>query len=223
MLIEKNPKDIKEMFNKISTKYDFINNIISFFTHKIAKFKAIKALKIKDNSKILDLCCGSGDFAIFISNKYANSIVYGLDFSPLMLEIAKNKNKKITFIESDATNTPFNNSEFDYITMGFGLRNIKNYNKCVKEINRILKPNGKFLHLDFNPQTKLNNLYDKIILQILKIFIKDLEPYKYLLSSKNSFLKEDELITLFNQNGFKLIKSKKIMLNMISFQIFLKT
>ena len=183
------PDNIKTLFNKISKKYDFMNNVISFGTHFLVKKEAIKSLEIKPNSKVLDLCCGSGDLGRIIKKYHPTCDVIGVDFSPKMLEIARQKNQNITYWEMDATELPFEKNSFDYIVMGFGLRNIPEKNKAIEEIHRILKNNGKFLHLDFGAQNCLSNIYDNIVLLLAKIFVKNTKEYKYLIISKNRLFK----------------------------------
>ena len=216
------PDNIKTLFNKISKKYDFMNNVISFGTHLLVKKEAIKSLEIKPNSKVLDLCCGSGDLGRIIKKYHPTCDVIGVDFSPKMLEIARQKNQNITYWEMDATDLPFEKNSFDYIVMGFGLRNIPEKNKAIEEIHRILKNNGKFLHLDFGAQNCLSNIYDNIVLLLAKIFVKNTKEYKYLIISKNRFLKPNELIELFQFNKLEYLKHKNMFWNMISFQIMRK-
>ena len=221
-MIDKNPEKIKKMFDLISKNYDKINDIISFYTHKYAKYKAIKELNIPNNSKILDLCCGSGDLGRIIKKLNKTTTVIGVDFSEEMIKLARKKNKNITYELQDATNLSFENNSFDFIVMGFGLRNIKEEQKALNEIYRILKPNGKFLHLDFNNKTFLNKIYDKIIIFILKFFIKEIDAYKYLIESKNGFYNNKEIIKIFEKYNFKKEKANTILLNMIAYQIMTK-
>lgn len=213
---------IKNLFDNLSNKYDFMNNIISFGTHKIIKKIAIKELKILPNSKVLDLCCGTGDLAGIIKQIEPTCDVIGIDFSRQMIEIARKKHPNITFWEADATNLSFEKSSFDYIVMGFGLRNIPQKNKVLEDVYKFLKTNGKFLHLDFGKKNKLSKVYDNIILFLAKIFSKNTKPYKYLVLSKNNFLEPEELIELFKFNKLEYISHKNLMLNQISYQIMRK-
>ena len=215
-------KNIKSLFDKISKRYDFMNNIISFGTHLLVKKEAIKSLEIKPNSKVLDLCCGSGDLGRIIKKHNPTCDVIGVDFSPKMIEIARHKNQNITYWEMDATDLPFEKNSFDYIVMGFGLRNIPEKNKAIEEIHRILKNNGKFLHLDFGEQNFFSKIYDNIVILLAKIFAKNTKEYKYLIISKNRFLKPNELIELFQFNKLEYMKHKSMFWNMISFQIMRK-
>ena len=84
---------------------------------------------MKPRTIVLDLCCGTGDFSRIISKLYPRTRVIGLDFSSEMLKLAKSKNKNVVFMQGDCINLPFKNGEIDYITMGFGLRNIKDRQK----------------------------------------------------------------------------------------------
>ena len=219
MLIDKNPQDIKQMFDNISNRYDFLNNIISFGLHKFVKKYVISKLNIKPNDKVLDLCCGSGDLTSIIKKKYPTIDVFGVDFSSKMIEIAKRKNSLIEFREADATNLPFNDNQFDIVTVAFGLRNIKEYNVALNEIKRVLKKGGLFLHLDFESSSKIQKTYDILIIFLLKFVIKNIEPYKYLLKSKKEFFSSNELLKLFQKQGFGVIKHEKMLFNMISYQI----
>ncbi len=213
---------IKNMFDNLSKDYEFMNNIISFGTHKKIKALAIKELKIKPHSKVLDLCCGTGDLGAIIKKLEPTCDVIGIDFSPQMLEIARKKNPNITYWEADATNLKFEKNSFDYIVMGFGLRNIPEKNKAIEQIYKTLKVNGIFLHLDYGKQNLYSKIYDNTILFLSKIFRKNSKPYKYLVLSKKSFLEPEELIELFKFNKLKYVTHKNILFEIISFQIMKK-
>lgn len=213
--------NIKEMFDKIANSYDFLNNLISLGLHKIVKENAISSVCIYENAKILDLCTGTGDLAGIIKNKYKNIHIVGLDISSNMLDIASKKYKNIKFIKGNATNLPFLDNSFDFVVSGFGYRNIQDKEKAIYEIMRVLKKGGKFLQLDFG-KSPLMFIFDIIILVFGKIFSKNYMAYKYLVKSKNEFQKPFELIQEFKKAGFNCIKSKNLLFNIISYQIFEK-
>ncbi len=214
---------IKNMFDNLAKDYEFMNNIISFGTHKFIKEDAIKALNIEPNSKVLDLCCGTGDLAGLIKKLQPSCDVIGIDYSNQMLEIARKKHPNITFWQADALNLAFEKNTFDYIVMGFGLRNIPEKNKALEQIYKILKVNGKFLHLDFGKQNTLHSkIYDNIVLFLARIFTKNSKPYKYLILSKKNFLEPEELIELFKFNRFEYVTHKNLLFEIISYQIMQK-
>ena len=99
-------------------------------------------MNIKPHNNVIDLCCGTGDLAIFVKEIQPEANVVGIDFSEKMLEIANNKNSsnKIQYLQGDVTNLPYADDTFDFVVMGFGLRNILNAEKAVDEAYRILKP-----------------------------------------------------------------------------------
>jgi len=220
---DKNPQKIKSMFDEISLYYDKMNNLISFGTHNIIKFLAIKNLEITSNSNILDICCGTGDFTRLIQKFYPRSKVIGLDFSPEMLKLAKKKNPKGVYVQGDCTNLPFGDREFDFVTMGFGLRNIENRSKALEEVYRVLKKNGKFLHLDFGYHNRISKIFDFFVPVMVKILGKNPDHYKYLLSSKNEFPEPYDLVKEFGRHGFECIKVKNYLFDTISAQVLLKT
>lgn len=215
--------EIKNMFDKISENYDFMNRIISFGLNEYVKTQAIKALNIKPNSKVLDLCCGSGDLGKIIKKIQPSCDVIGVDFSQNMIELASKKNPNITYRQMDVTSLTFEKNSFDYIVMGFGLRNIPQKNKALEEIYRTLKTEGQFLHIDFGKHNIYSKIYDIIILFIVKFFTKNTKPYKYLILSKRNFLEPEELIELFKFNKLTYVKHQNMFFDVISFQILKKT
>ena len=221
-LVDKSPEKIQKMFDEISEKYDFLNNLMSFGTQIFIKKDCINQLSVEKPCKILDLCCGTGDLTRILRRKYKYAEVFGTDFSEKMLEIAKTKNNKIEYLQSDVTNLPFEDNSFDIVTIGFGLRNIKDFDGALKEIYRVLKPNGEFLHLDFGEKNIFNKIFDKITPNLIKIFTKNNEAYSYLIQSKQEFFAPNELIKKFENKGFEFVKRKDYLFKAISCQIMTK-
>lgn len=222
MNCDKNPEKIKTMFNEISVYYDKVNNIISFGTHYLIKYFCVKELDIKPRTMVLDLCCGTGDFTKLINKVYPRAKVIGLDFSQNMLKLAKEKNPKGVFLQADCTAIPFSEKEFQYVTAGFGLRNIENRTQTIAEIYRILETDGKFLHLDFGNHNKLSKIFDIFVILLCKIFKNNAKNYEYLLQSKADFPTPEKLIQEFEQQGFKFLKRKDFLFGTISAQIMQK-
>ena len=136
-------KKVYEIFQKISPYYDKANDRISLGLQKSWKETLVKDIlkNIKNDEKVLDVCCGTGDIAIEIAKK-SDAKVVGVDFSENMLRISKEKSKKInniTLLKADAKNIPYENSTFDYVTISFGLRNTDDYEKVINEMVRVGK------------------------------------------------------------------------------------
>ena len=225
MTCDKNPVKITKMFDEISGCYDKMNNIISLGTHYLIKKISLKNLKIGKNSYILDLCCGTGDFTKIISQIELTSRIIGLDNSTEMLKLARIKNPQKTFILGNCMNLPFGENEFDYITIGFGLRNVENREKTLSEIYRTLKHGGKFLHLDFGRHGLGSKVFDAVVMAVTHFagshFCRN-KNYEYLIQSKNEYPEPEELIKEFEAAGLKLLKRYDFLLGTISCQILKK-
>ena len=221
-LVDKSPEKIQKMFDEISEKYDFLNNLMSFGTQIFIKKDCINQLSVEKPCKILDLCCGTGDLTRILRRKYKYAEVFGTDFSEKMLEIAKTKNNKIEYLQSDVTNLTFEDNSFDIITIGFGLRNIENFYGAIDEIYRVLKPKGQIMHLDFGEKNILNKIFDKITPNLIRFFTKNNEAYSYLIKSKQEFFTPEELIKIFEGKGLKCIKRKDYLFKTISCQVLKK-
>ena len=204
MTCDKTPQKITKIFDEISGYYDKMNNFISLGTHYFIKKIALKNLKIRQNSYILDLCCGTGDF------------------TQIMIKLAKHKNPQKVFMHGDCTNLPFKDREFDYITVGFGLRNVDNRQKALSEIYRTLKTGGKFMHLDFGRHGFGGKCFDFWVPILVKIFGVNHENYHYLIESKNEYPEPQVLIKEFETHGFKLVKRQDFLFGAVSYQILEK-
>ena len=224
---------VQSMFDKISFKYDFFNHLTTFYIDKYWRFQFIKKLNINDNMKILDIATGTGDVIISIAKKYKNIDCTGFDCSQNMLDIAKNKSNnqdlnKIKYIHGFAENLPFKDNSFDIITISFGTRNFNNYEIALKEIKRILKPNGKLAILEFcRPkssifQTIFSFYFNKIIPIIGKVLTGE-KIFDYLPESVNNFFSISELSKKIEEFGFTKIKSKNLTFGICSILIGKKT
>lgn len=222
MVYDKNPTYINKLFDEIASYYDKTNNFISFYTHYFIKINAVKLLEIKPRTMVLDVCCGTGDLTQIIRKFFPRAKIIGLDFSKNMLLQAKKKNPEEVFIQADCTKLPFKDNEFDYVTAAFGLRNIQDRKKAIREIYRVLNYGGKFMHLDFGEKNKFSKIFDYIVPFISKILKLNLQHYNYLISSKNEFPSSNELIKEFENCNFKYIKKADYLFNTISVQIMQK-
>lgn len=218
----KTPENINRLFNTIADKYDFMNNLISLGLHKNIKKNAVKNLDIKPHSRVLDACTGTGDLAYFIKEIEPLANITGVDFSNNMLDIAQKRVAGVQFLEADVTNLEYADNTFDFVTMGFGLRNISNPEKALAEIYRVLKPGGKFLHLDFGQKNLISKIFDIEVPLMVKIFYGNAIPYQYLIKSKKVFPEPDELIADFEKIGFRFDMRKDYVLGAISIQIMKK-
>ena len=220
--MDKSPKRIQHIFDKISNYYDFMNNVMSFGMHKIIKKQCVKMLDVPNKARVLDLCCGTGDTAWLIKNIYKRSNVIGIDTSDKMLSIARKKCKYVEFYNMDVNSMSFEKCYFDTVTCTFGLRNLENIENCLASVYRLLRHGGEFMNLDFGNKNFLSKLFDIYILFVSRILKKNYLAYRYLVESKREFLTPDELIKLAEKCGLKLTTKRDFFFGAISMQIFTK-
>lgn len=228
----KEPSFIKNLFNSISINYDKLNDIMSFRLHRKIKLDVINQIQNQFSIShfpfsILDLCTGTGDLAVILKEKYPDAKVIGVDFSEKMLDIARKKNPNIEFLEADCSQLPFESESFDLCVISFGLRNVEDLEKVVKEIYRVLKKDGVFINLDLGKPNRFFNLFLKPYMYLWvallgKIFHGETTPYKYLAASNETFPSPKELTQIYQKIGFSNIKNKNYLFGQIAGQISIK-
>lgn len=207
-------EQVAQMFDNISENYDGLNRVISLGIDVSWRKKVVKLVSEVNPKKILDIATGTGDLALMMAELNPDKIV-GLDISPGMLEVGKQKvNKanlsdKIEMVVGDSENIPFEDNTFDAITVSFGVRNFENLDKGLTEIYRVLRPGGKFVVLETSNPTKFPfkqgyKFYTNFILPVIgKLFSKDKVAYSYLSESANSFPFGEAFNNILTKNGFK--------------------
>lgn len=206
---------VRKVFDSVADNYDIMNDIMSFGIHRLWKDKMVSSMNLKENSEVLDLAGGTGDIAIRIIKAEPSSKVTICDINQNMLNKGRDKtinSNQLNFnwVCANAENLPFENSKFDYCTIAFGIRNILDRKKALSEMHRILKPNGKFICLEFSPVhyqhqafIKLYDLYSfKVIPKIGSIVAKDQSAYEYLVESIRKFPTQTDFKKEIEDVGF---------------------
>lgn len=207
-------EQVAQMFDTISGRYDLLNSILSFGTHKGWRKKCVKMLAAKSPKSILDVATGTADFAIECA-KLSPTKIIGIDISEGMMKIGRDKIKKlkldnlITLEQGNAETLTYAENSFDAIVVGFGVRNFENLQKGLSNLFRILKPGGQIVILEFsyptNPIIKAGyTFYFSYITPVVgKIFSKDQRAYSYLMESVKAFPNNSNFVTILNETGFK--------------------
>ncbi|MBU8849798.1 MAG: bifunctional demethylmenaquinone methyltransferase/2-methoxy-6-polyprenyl-1,4-benzoquinol methylase UbiE, partial [Desulfobacterales bacterium] len=190
---------VKDMFDRIAPKYDFLNRLLSLRQDIVWRTQMVKAAALQKNCRTLDVACGTCDVALEINSQTRGcSQIFGLDFSFGMLRLGKQKliqkkNKNIALINADALNLPFKHHLFDAVFIAFGIRNIMDRPKAIKEFFDALKGGGRLAVLELTTPEKgvLRSLYllyfQKILPIIGSFFSKDNNAYSYLPDSVLKF------------------------------------
>ena len=201
---------VQKVFTDVAKKYDLMNDLMSFGTHRLWKKELIDFINIQKKDKIIDVGSGTGDIISLILEKKLFNILYSVDLNKKMLSFSKKKfqNKKVKFINANAENLNFKNDFFDKYIISFCLRNVTHVDKALREAFRVLKPGGAFYCLEFSmPNSSwINLIYSKYKSNIIPILgdkiSKNRDAYKYLEESISNFPQQEILIKKINNVGF---------------------
>jgi demethylmenaquinone methyltransferase/2-methoxy-6-polyprenyl-1,4-benzoquinol methylase len=215
-------EQVADMFNNISKTYDFLNHFLSLGIDIIWRKKAINELKSIQPKLILDVATGTGDFAFEALSILKPDKIIGVDISRGMLDIAQqkiNKRHESSRFEvklGDSEKLPFDANIFDAVTVAYGVRNFENLEKGLADIQRVLKPGGKAVVLEFSkpkvfPIKQLYKFYFNYITpSIGKLFSKDARAYTYLPESVAAFPDGKAFVSLMDKTGFKNTKCRPL-------------
>ena len=204
---------VTKMFNGISSNYDILNKIITLGIDTIWRKRVVSLVKKNKHDSILDIATGTGDLVLALA-KLKTSKIIGLDISPGMLSIGKEKvvskclENRINMMLGDSESLKFDDAYFDVVTVAFGVRNFENLEKGLQEINRVLKPKGVLVILETAvPKNQiLKSLYtfytQNIIPFVSSIFFKDHSAYQYLSNSAANFQCGEAFNNILRENGF---------------------
>jgi demethylmenaquinone methyltransferase/2-methoxy-6-polyprenyl-1,4-benzoquinol methylase len=191
------------MFDRIAGRYDLVNTVLSGGTDGGWRRRAARATRLQPGGSALDVACGSGKLTAELAGiAGGKGRVVGLDFSPQMLEVARRDHPGIEFLEGDALNLPFGDGSFDASTIAFGLRNLADPVRGLREMQRVVKPGGRSVVLEFvRPPTNVvgsaYRLYLRTLLPAIGGAISG-QPaaYRYLSDTVDSYRTPQELVAM---------------------------
>jgi demethylmenaquinone methyltransferase/2-methoxy-6-polyprenyl-1,4-benzoquinol methylase len=185
---------VRALFARIASRYDRLNDLQSAGLHRYWKRRMIELAAPRPGQRALDVCCGTGDIALALAR--AGTEATGLDFSGEMLEVARarasdstGKPQAPSYIQADAQALPFPDASFDIVTVGYGLRNLSDYEAGLAEMSRVAKPGARLLVLDFgkpdNPLWRwIYFTYLRLLVPLLGlVFCGSFGAYAYILES----------------------------------------
>jgi demethylmenaquinone methyltransferase/2-methoxy-6-polyprenyl-1,4-benzoquinol methylase len=212
---EQRAAKVNDLFAAIARRYDLINDLQSFGLHRLWKQRVVKLAAVQSGNRALDLCCGTGDIALALAQRGAETT--GLDFSPPMLEVAAARNleknpqsaiRNPQFIQGDAQQIPFPDNSFNIVTVGYGLRNLASWERGLDEMFRVARPGARLIVLDFGKPA--NWLWRKIYFAHLRcsvpliglLFCGNASAYAYILESLKHY--PAQLAVAEKMRGLKL-------------------
>jgi len=210
---------VSRVFQDVFDKYDLMNDLMSLGVHRLWKKKFINWLNPQKNTVLLDVASGTGDIAkLYLERVNYKGCVYCFDENDGMLNLNKKKfkgNSSVKWFNGNAEKLPFKNNIFDYYTISFGIRNVDNIDKAIKEAYRVLKPGGRFLCLEFSKVkneilNKFYQAYSKSIPLVGKMVVGKSEPYEYLVESIKNFHNQEEFYEVIKNQKFENISYRNL-------------
>jgi demethylmenaquinone methyltransferase/2-methoxy-6-polyprenyl-1,4-benzoquinol methylase len=208
---------VNRMFDRVAGNYDALNSVMTAGMHHRWRERAADRAELGPGDSALDVCCGTGDLALELSSRVSpDGRVVGCDFSEPMLDLAREKaagrgTGGVRFEWADALELPYDAERFDAVTVGFGVRNLADLDRGLREMARVLRPGGRAVILEITQPTRppLSTFYslwfDRIV-PLLGRFSSDPEAYSYLPESVRSFPSPAGLGEKMDHAGFEQIR-----------------
>ena len=205
------------MFARIAPRYDLLNHILSANIDKRWRRQVVRRLQplLTRGSQVLDVGCGTGDLSIELFENTAAKVT-GIDFCAPMLKLAQTKAPTLQFIEGDALKLPFAEASFDALTIGFALRNLADFDRGLRELLRVLKPNGVVAILEFSRPVRpvfasLIGFYNWRLLPWIGGLVSGSRgAYEYLPDSISKFPDQETLASMMRGVGFADVRFENL-------------
>ncbi|MDP3796410.1 MAG: bifunctional demethylmenaquinone methyltransferase/2-methoxy-6-polyprenyl-1,4-benzoquinol methylase UbiE [Polaromonas sp.] len=203
---------VRGVFDSVAPKYDVMNDLMSMGLHRAWKAYTVLVANVREGQQVLDIAGGTGDLALAFAPKVGSSgRVVHTDINEAMLREGRNRlldaGVNLPTLVCDAEHLPFADASFDVVTVAFGLRNMTHKEDALREMNRVLKPGGKLLVLEFSKVAKpLEKIYDwysfKVLPRLGKLVANDDSSYQYLAESIRMHPGQEELKAMMLKGGF---------------------
>ena len=203
---------VRGVFDSVASKYDLMNDLMSMGLHRAWKAYTVMVADVREGQQVLDIAGGTGDLALAFSKKVGSSgQVVHTDINEAMLRTGRDRlldaGVALPTLVCDAEKLPFPDNHFDLVSVAFGLRNMTRKDAALAEMNRVLKPGGKLLVLEFSKVAKpLEKLYDwysfKVLPTMGKLVAGDDASYRYLAESIRMHPGQQELKEMMRKSGF---------------------
>jgi demethylmenaquinone methyltransferase/2-methoxy-6-polyprenyl-1,4-benzoquinol methylase len=225
--VDKSPARIEAMFDGIARRYDFLNHLLSAGLDHRWRAAAIRAMRLRPDARVLDLCAGTADFAIAAAHVSPRVQVVGVDFAAAMLAIGRDKlreaslDNRVRLVRGDAVNIPVHDGWADGATVGFGIRNVVDPGAALRELARVIKPGGRLAILEFGEPVipgvrEIYNWYFRQVLPRLGRLVSHHESaYAYLPASVGSFPRPTAFAAMISSQGFAEVTAVPITLGIV--------
>lgn len=198
------------MFNEVARRYDLTNEALTFGQVHIWRRGVVRALNLRPGERVLDVAAGTGGSTAALAETGAE--VVACDLSEGMIEVGRKRHPELTFVQGDATDLPFEDASFDAVTISFGLRNVENTEKALREMARVVKPGGRLLICEFSRPTwpVFNKVYgfylEEILTRVARLLSSDDEAYDYLIESIREWHDQEHLGKMIARSGWSHVQ-----------------
>ena len=212
--LAKNPSEVAAMFDRVAAKYDITNDVLAFgLTHSWRRATA-QAVSAKKGEVVLDLAAGTGTSSVAFS-KFGATVI-PCDFSLGMLREGRKRSPQLSFSAGDALSLPFADQTFDAVTISFGIRNVNNVEKALKEMFRVTKPGGRLVVCEFSSPTfePIRKIYMEYLMKALPAIAKKTssnpDAYVYLADSIRAWPNQKDFATQISHSNWNNVKWKNL-------------
>jgi len=209
-------KKVAGVFTNVASKYDIMNDLMSVGLHRLWKRFAVGLANVHEGNRVLDVAGGSADLSrLFLKKVGRSGQVVLTDINNAMLRVGRDRllDEGITTptAQCDAEHLPFPDNYFDCVSIAFGLRNVTHKDAALREMNRVLKPGGRLIVLEFSKIAKpLEKAYDfysfKLLPKIGELIANDADSYRYLAESIRMHPGQEELKEMMTEAGFSRVE-----------------
>jgi demethylmenaquinone methyltransferase / 2-methoxy-6-polyprenyl-1,4-benzoquinol methylase len=219
----KDPSQVSAMFDRVAARYDRTNNVLSVGNAPLWRVATTRAVAPKPGERILDVAAGTGTSSASLAKSGAS--VVAADFSPGMIEVGRRRQAgvaNLVFVEADATKLPFDDDEFDAVTISFGLRNVNEPKRALAEFFRVTKPGGRLVVCEFShPPTPFvrfgYDTYQRYVMPpLVKLSSSNDTAYEYLNESINAWPDQPELAAWLREAGWDDVAWRNLTLGVVA-------
>ena len=227
---ERAPK-VRQMFSRLAKRYDLVNDVMSFGLHRRWKRETVRlaVTGLPSGSRVLDLCCGTGDMVFTAEERRPDLAVFGADFTLPMLSVGRARAREaglpVRWTAADALRLPFPDGTFDAITVGYGLRNLADFEGGLAEMRRVLAPGGHVVILDFGKPANAvaGALYQAFLNTMMPfvgwLFHRDPETYLYIPESLKRYPAQRGVEELMRRVGYTNVRFEERLLGTMGINV----
>lgn len=212
--LDKDPDDVASMFDAVADRYDLMNDVLSLGQTRRWRRVVADAVDAQPGEKVLDLAAGTGTSSAPFA--LAGADVIAGDISEGMLEVGRARNPGIRFMYADALDLPFDDGEFDVVTISFGFRNVNDPERALAQMRRVLKPGGRLVICEFSRPVfgPFDTVYREYLMRafppVARLISSNPASYEYLAESIRAWPGQDELARVIADSGFDRVQYRNL-------------